>query len=169
MSAIGAQPAALAYLQQRGIPFRVFRHAHPPASLMQAATERGQRMDQVVRSLVFRTEDGRFVLVLLPGGYRAHWPTLRRVLGARRLTLATPEEVLQVTGARVGTVSPWAWRHPPARILVDLRVLEHQEVSVGSGVPGLAVLLHPHDLLRSLPTYELGEFGYPQETAGGEV
>jgi len=151
-------------LIQKGIPFRVFRHTPPPATLAQAAAERGQRLEQVVRSIVFRTEHHAYVLLLLPGGYRAHWPTLRKALGVRRLTLATPEEVLNITGAPIGAVSPWGWPHPPRYILVDEDVLQHEEVSTGSGQPGVALVLKSQDLLRALPRPRLGRFGHPQST-----
>ncbi len=156
---------AMQVLARKGIPFRVFRHATPPATLAQAATERGQRLEQVVRSIVFRTEDHAYVLLLLPGGYRAHWPTLRKTLGVRRLTLATPEEVLEVTGAPVGAISPWGWPHPPRHILVDEAILEHEEVSTGSGQPGVALVLKSQDLLKALPHPLLGRFGHPQTTS----
>ena len=158
------ETSATKVLIQKGIPFRVFRHATPPATLAQAAVERGQRLEQVVRSIVFRTEHHEYVLLLLPGGYRAHWPTLRKTLGVRRLTLATPEEVLEVTGAPVGAVSPWGWPHPPRHILVDEDILQHEEISTGSGQPGVALVLKAQDLLRALPHPLLGRFGHPQAT-----
>ncbi len=162
-------PPAARELQARGIPFRLFRHPHPPASLEEAAASRGQRVDQVVRSLVFRAPGEAYVLLLLPGGYRAHWPTLRRTLGVRRLTLATPDEVLRVTGAPVGAVAPWGWPHPPRYVLLDEAILKHAEVSTGSGVPGLALILRTEDFVRALPRHRIGRFGQPvtSETPGG--
>ena len=41
-------------LRKLGIPHRTFRHAGAVNSLEQAASERGQKPEQVVRSLVFR-------------------------------------------------------------------------------------------------------------------
>ncbi len=159
------RPPATRILDRLGIPYRIFWHSTPPSSLAQAAAERGQRLEQIVRSIVFRTENHSYVLLLLPGGYRAHWPTLRKTLGVRRLTLASPAEVREVTGAPIGAVSPWGWLRPPQRILMDETILHQEEISTGSGLPGVAILLKPQDLLQSLPNPLLGRFGQPHPSS----
>lgn len=152
---------AMQTLEALDIPYRVFRHARPPASLADAARERSQELGQVVRSIVFRSGT-RYFLLLLPGGCRAEWSRLRKALGLRRVTLATPEEVLRVTGAPVGAVSPWGWPHPPDMVLVDRRVFRYDEISLGSGLPGVALLLRSEDLRRALPPNSLiGDFSEP--------
>ncbi len=156
----------LAALRAAGVPYRVFVHPEPPRSLARAAQERGQRLEQVVRSILFRDAAHRFVLLLLPGGYRADWPGLRRYLGQRRLTLARPEEVLAVTGYPIGAVGPLGLRQP-VRLLADERVFAPEEVSLGSGVRGAAVILRSADLRRVLEAQgvEIGRFGVPEEAA----
>ncbi len=153
----------LAALRRAGVPFRVFVHPAPPKTLAQAAQERGQALHQVVRSILFRDAQHRFVLLLLPGGYRADWPGLRRYLGQRRLTLATPDEVLAVTGYPIGAVGPLGLRQP-VRLLADERVFEPEEISMGSGVRGVAVVLRSADLRRVLEAQglEVGRFGVLQ-------
>ncbi len=135
-------------LQAQGIPFRLYRHTGPIRSLEEAARERGQEVEQVVRSLLFRAE-GKFVLVLMPGGLRVDWAALRRYLGVRRVTTATEEEVLAVTGYPRGAVGPLGLRQP-VRVLADPRVFAPEEISMGSGEPGVAVLLRSVDLRRAL-------------------
>ncbi|NPA06900.1 MAG: YbaK/EbsC family protein [Chloroflexi bacterium] len=148
-------------LRAAGVPFRVFVHDEPPKDLARAARERGQTLHQVVRSILFRDAEHRFILLLLPGGYRADWATLRRYLGQRRLTLATPEEVLEVTGYPIGAVGPLGLRQP-VRLLVDERVFEPEEISMGSGLRGVAVILRSEDLRRLLADRaEVGRFGSP--------
>ncbi len=154
----------LAALRAAGVPFRLFVHPEPPRSLARAAQERGQRLEQVVRSILFRDPAHRFVLLLLPGGYRADWPALRRYLGQRRLTLARADEVLAVTGYPIGAVGPLGLRQP-VRLLADRRVFAPAEVSMGSGVRGVAVVLRSADLRRVLEAQgvEIGDFGVRAE------
>ncbi len=156
----------LAALRQAGVPFRLFVHPEPPSSLAQAARERGQRLEQVVRSILFRDADHRFILLLLPGGYRADWAGLRRYLGQRRLTLARADEVLAVTGYPIGAVGPLGLRQP-VRLLADERVFAPPEISLGSGVRGVAVILRSADLRRLLEEQgmEIGSFGQPREVS----
>jgi prolyl-tRNA editing enzyme YbaK/EbsC (Cys-tRNA(Pro) deacylase) len=74
-------------------------------------------------------------------------------MGRSRLTLASEAEVLAVTGYPLGAVSPFGLPQP-LRILVDHSVLEEQELSIGSGERGLAVILKRDDLLRALGEVE---------------
>ena len=149
--------AASQYLDGLGIPYRFFEHVGPVESLEQAAAERGQRPGQVVRSILFRLEESKFCMVLAGGPRQVSWPVLRRHLNQRRLTMATPEEVLEVTGYRIGAVSPFGLLQV-VRVLVDRSVLAEEEVSLGSGVRGLALVMLSADLLRALPQAEVGEF-----------
>ncbi len=142
-------PPVARVLQSQGIPFRLYRHAQPIRSLEQAAQERGQRLEQVVRALLFRVGEGKFVLVLMPGGLRVDWAALRRHLGVSRVTTATPEEVLAVTGYPVGAVGPLGLRQS-VPILADPRAFTPREVSIGSGERGVAVILQGADLRRAL-------------------
>lgn len=143
-------------LEARGIPYTLHEHAGPIHSLEQAARERGLLPAQIVRSLVFRTETGAFVMLLIPGLGRASWARLRQTLGVSRLTTATPEELMRVTGYEAGAVSPFGL-HQPLRILADRSLLDQETVSIGAGIRNAGVVLRSTDLLRALAP-ELGDF-----------
>jgi Cys-tRNA(Pro)/Cys-tRNA(Cys) deacylase len=136
-------------LDEQGIPYRLFRHPGPIHSLEQAAQERGQQPEQVVRSILFRLAEDEFIMVLAAGPRQISWPALRAHLGTSRMTMANEEEVLAVTGYPRGAVSPFGLP-APLRILVDSSVWEPEEVSIGSGVRGLTVILNRDDLRRAL-------------------
>ena len=141
------------WLEERGIPHRMFRHAGPAVTLEQAAEERGQRPEQVIRSLVFRIGSEDFIIVLAAGPNQVSWKRLRAYVGQNRLTMATPNEVLKATGYRIGTVSPFGLAMP-MRMLMDQSVFSEQEVSVGSGEAGVGIIMTVADLLRALPVAE---------------
>jgi Cys-tRNA(Pro)/Cys-tRNA(Cys) deacylase len=140
-----------------GIGHRLFRHPGPVISLEQAAAERGQQPEQVVRSIVFRVGEGDFVMVLVAGRRQVSWRALRRYLGQSRLTTATEAELLHATGYAVGAVSPFGLP-APMRVLVDESVLAPAEISLGSGERGATVILRSLDLRRGLPQAEVGRF-----------
>jgi Cys-tRNA(Pro)/Cys-tRNA(Cys) deacylase len=144
-------------LEAKKTTFRVFKHAGPVKSLEQAAEERGQKPEQVVRSIVFRLEEGEYVMVLIAGPSQIAWPSLRHYLGRSRISMASPEEVLEATGYRTGAVSPFGLPKP-MRILVDERLLEQEEVSIGSGERGVTVILGVADLKEALGEFEVGDF-----------
>ncbi len=144
-------------LTELGISHRVFRHAGQLTSLEQAASERGQQPGQVVRSIVFRLGEGRFAMVIVAGPAQISWPALRAHFGQSRLTMADPAEVLQVTGYRIGTVSP-VGISTPMPILVDESVLQFEELSMGSGLPNTGIILQRDDLLKILDGAQVGNF-----------
>jgi Cys-tRNA(Pro) deacylase len=144
------------YLSSSNIPFRVFRHPGPVQSLEQAAEERQQSPEQVVRSILFRIGQGDYVMVLIAGPAQVSWPALRGYLGLSRLTMASREEVLEVTGYETGAVSPFGLP-VPLRVLVDNSVLDQEEISIGSGERGTTVIMKTNDLINALDGAEFGD------------
>ena len=136
-------------LETLGVPYRLFRHPGPVTSLEQAARERGQQPEQVIRSIVFRVAKDEYVMVLVAGSQQVLWPRLRRHLGQSRITLANEAELLSATGYVVGAVSPFGLR-TPLPILIDESVLAMDEISIGSGERGASVIMRSVDLLKAL-------------------
>src|SRR5512135_441764 len=122
-------PASLA-LEAIGIPHQVFRHTGPVDSLEQAARERGQQPEQVVRSILFRLGEDQYLMALAGGPAQISWKKLRKYVGQSRLTMASEDEVLSVTGYRIGAVSPFGLKRA-VRVLVDPGILKQDEVSLG--------------------------------------
>lgn len=149
-----ASTSATQALDRLAIPYRLFEHPRVPGSLEQAAQDRGQLPEQVVRSLLFRIAQGEFILVLAAGSQQVSWPRLRAYLGVSRITMAREQEVLEFTGYPIGAVSPLGLVHP-IRILAGTSVFEPEEVSIGSGVRGLAILLKSSDLHQALEKVEI--------------
>jgi len=140
-----------------GVSYRLHLHQGPISSVEQAARERGLIPEQIIRSLLFRLENGEFVLVLMPGPGKVSWPKLRRRLGVTRLTTAAAEIVQSITGYPPGSVSPYGLPST-VRLLADLRLLRHTTVSIGAGIPDAGVILRTEDLLRTLQP-ELDDLG----------
>lgn len=144
-------------LDRQGIPYRFFRHAGPISSLEQAAHERGQRPEQIIRSILFRLAEDDYVMVLVAGAQQVDWPTLRRYLGVTRMTMASEDEVLAVTGYPLGAVSPFGLPQS-LRILADDSIFTEEEVSIGSGIRYTTVIMRQEDLQKALGVVERGIF-----------
>lgn len=136
------------------IPYRTFQHAGPVESLEQAASERGQLPEQVIRSIVFRLSADAYVMVLMAGAQQVSWSALRKYLDVSRVSMANADELRTVTGYEIGAVSPFGLPHP-MRVLADPGVFASPEISIGSGVRGLTVILSSADLERALPDAEI--------------
>ncbi len=146
-------PVSIA-LEKLGVPHKVFRHENPVTSFEQAAGERGQRVSQVVRSILFRIAEDEFVMVLIAGSAQISWKIMRKYLGLSRITMAAEDEVLAVTGYRVGTVSPFGLPHP-LKVLIDPSVMDEEEISIGSGIRNTAIILKSADLHHVLSEAEI--------------
>jgi Cys-tRNA(Pro) deacylase len=136
-------------LETLGVPHTIFRHENPVRSFEQAASDRGQRPEQVVRSILFRIAEDEFVMALVAGPAQVSWKILRKYLGRSRVSMATEDEVLAVTGYRIGTVGPFGLPNP-LKVLIDASVMREEEVSIGSGMRNTAIILKSADLQRAL-------------------
>ena len=150
---VNKPPASIA-LEGLGTPHRIFFHEGTVNSFEQAARERGQRESQVVRSILFQIRPEEFVMVLVAGPAQVDWKKLRQLVGRSRVRMATEDEVLEITGYRVGTVSPFGMKNK-VKVLIEASVLKEEEVSIGSGVRNTAIILSSADLRHALRDSEI--------------
>ena len=150
-------PASIA-LDQLGIPHRLFRHKTPVTSFEQAASDRNQRPEQIVRSILFQIRDGEFLMVLMAGPSQVDWKKLRQLVKRSRIRMATEDEVLEVTGYRIGTVSPFGLKNQ-VEVKIDASVLREEEISIGSGIRNTAIIMKSEDVRKALGEVEIVELG----------
>jgi Cys-tRNA(Pro) deacylase len=150
------KPPASIELDLVGIPHRLFRHEKPVHSFEEAASARGQRPEQIVRSILFQVRPDEFVMVLMAGPDQVDWKTLRGIVKRSRVRMATEEEVLEITGYRVGTVSPFGLKNQ-ARVMIDASVLKEEEISIGSGIRNTAIIMQSEDVRKALGDVEIVE------------
>lgn len=150
------QPPVSIALEKLNIPHQIFRHETPVDSFEKAASDRGQRPSQIVRTILFRVTEDEFALALVAGPGQISWKILRKLLGKSRITMATEEEVLAVTGYRIGTVGPFGLLRP-VRMFIEAGVLQEEEVSIGSGMRDTAVIIKSADLKKALGNVDIVE------------
>lgn len=128
-----------------GVGFRLVHYGNV-ASAEEAAERRGIDISQLAKTLVLRVEEDRYLLVLVPGHSGMDYKKLRDHLGVRRLTMPDPDEALEATGYRRGTITPLGSGLPA---ILDRGLIGHAEISLGSGVDGWAIHLDPADLVEA--------------------
>ena len=97
-------------------------------------------------------------MVLMAGSGQVDWKKLRQFVKRSRVRMATEDEVLEVTGYRIGTVSPFGVRNQ-VRVLLDASALREEEISIGSGVRNTAIIMKSEDIRRALGDVEIVELG----------
>ena len=148
------QPPASLALDSLGIEHRVFIHDKPVTSFEEAASHRNPRPGQIVRSILFNIRPEEYLMVLVAGPDQIDWKKLRQFVKRSRVRMATEEEVLEVTGYRIGTVSPFGVKNQ-VQVLIDASVLKEAEVSIGSGVRNMAIIMQSAELRKALAESEV--------------
>ncbi len=149
-------PVSLA-LDALNAPHRIFYHKKPFKTMAEAAEAREQDISQLVRSILFRVGKEKFMLALIAGPTQISWAAMRAHLGQSRMTMASKDEVLRVTGYPIGTVAPFGLpRSLP--LLADRSVFVHEEISFGSGQRGTAIIMKTADFKKALGEVEIGDF-----------
>jgi len=127
-----------------GIDFREIRYGKV-SSVEEAAAARGVSVAAVVKSLLVRRGEDDYLLVLVPGDRSISWPKLRSLLGVSRLSMPDADTAFDVTGYRRGTITPLGLDLP---VVSDERLVG-QEITLGSGEPGVAIGLEADPLIAA--------------------
>jgi prolyl-tRNA editing enzyme YbaK/EbsC (Cys-tRNA(Pro) deacylase) len=135
-----------AYLDAAGAEARLEEVAIDSATAAGAADAIGCTLGQIVKSLVVLC-DGTPVIVLVPGDRRADTGKIAKLTSVRRVTIAGPDVVREVTGFDPGAVAPFPL--PVAtEVIMERRLLRHAVVWAGAGSPHHLVRLAPDELAR---------------------
>ena len=149
-------------LNQHNIAFNIIEiplseDKKPIRNLEALLESEGLDPTSVVRSLLFRTGSGDFVLLAVAGSGRADWATLRKHLEVRKMTMAEFDDIEQETGYVMGAVPPIALPET-LRVLIDNSVEGYENIVIGSGVLGYALALRSDDLKEVMSNADHGQF-----------
>jgi len=133
-------------LDRNGISYEVFEH-EPVYTSEQAARVRRVELSTGAKALVLKMEEGGFVLGLVAANRRVDLSKLAKVAGTRRLSLASPREVLNATGCEVGSVHPFGNLHGIPTYL-DVSVLENETVNFNAGLHTVSIQMRSRDLVK---------------------
>jgi prolyl-tRNA editing enzyme YbaK/EbsC (Cys-tRNA(Pro) deacylase) len=108
-------------LIERGVGFEEFEH-EAVYTCEQAAKVRGlESAEEGIKSMIFKTDAGRFILVLNPGNQRIDTKKIAQMEKTKDLMLATPKEVERIAGVPIGCVAPFG-------LMRKLRTYLHSEL-----------------------------------------
>ena len=97
-------------LSEKEINYEVIDHEHVHTAT-DAAKARGlETPKEGVKSLIFKTGEGNFVLVLVRGDKKADTKKIKELEHTKNLFLASPEEVEKLAGVSIGSVGPFGLR-----------------------------------------------------------
>ena len=134
-------------LKALGVTSQVVELPESTRSAAEAAQAIGCRVEQIVKSLVFRGQStNRPILAIVSGGNRVDEEKLA-VLVAEPVAKADAEYVRQRTGYAIGGVPPVG--HVESLVcVVDEDLLQYEQIWAAAGTPRAVFRLTPADLQR---------------------
>jgi Cys-tRNA(Pro)/Cys-tRNA(Cys) deacylase len=142
--------AAHQFLDRLGLPYR--RMSFPAATEKGAANVAralGFRERQMIKTLIFETDHGERLLVMVGGDQNVVSGLLKKAVGSRNIRMASPDAVIETTGYAIGSVPPFGWQPPRFRSFIDQSLLDESELGVGTGQWGEEIIIRPIDLIRA--------------------
>ena len=98
-----------------------------------AATALGCNVGAIVKSLLFNAGSS-FVLCLVSGDQRCSLNKLKKIIGEKDVSMATPEDVKKITGYTIGGVSPTG-HLTKVKIYIDSNLRRFTKVFAAAGHP----------------------------------
>jgi Cys-tRNA(Pro) deacylase len=144
-----ATQRVVAELRQRGLTVEVRHFPAGTRTAADAAAAIGTHLNRIVKSLVLLA-DHQPVLALVCGVHRVDPAKLARHVGATAATMASAEQVRQMTGFVVGGVPPVLPIDVRQRFraVMDPDLLEHDVVWAAAGTPDTVFAIAPETLRR---------------------
>lgn len=136
-------------LDAHHIPYRLLPHSEPVFTVDAAAAQRGVIREEMVKSILLRDKNRRYVMACIPGDARLNPQAVQTILGGdwQRLTFASAEEIQAVTGYVQGAVNPLCLPDN-VPVIFDHTLAQFTNVNISTGDPMAGLELRAADLIR---------------------
>jgi len=122
---------------------------HPRGGTKASSEALGVDEHAVVKTLIFETERGDPLCILMHGDREVSAKQLARLIGTKTVAPCTPEVADRHSGYQVGGTSPFGLRHQMPMYL-QTTVLELPRIYLNGGARGFLVEIDPREVERVL-------------------
>lgn len=137
---------------QNNAQYRVLHHETAGKTSQSVAEIRGTELGQGAKALCCVVKGNgikQYVLAILPADLQADLIKLARALGGRRASLASPTEVMELTGCVFGAVPPVSF-HPDMILVADPQLFSrYDELAFNAGALNTSIIIKTEDYQRS--------------------
>lgn len=132
-------------LDSEGIQYALLEHKAADTSEEEAEIM-GIRLSQAAKSLIM-IGDGKPLMIVLGGKDKVDFKKFKRTVGIKNLQMAKLDQVLEITGAEIGTVPPFGdlFNLP---LYVDTHLAEEKEIVFGTGLHTKSIRMDYSDFER---------------------
>jgi len=143
-------PAIQSFLEASGLPFEVWPCDPELADTAVFCEHYGVALENSANAILVRSKTGdrKFVVCVLLATDRLNTNhTVRKKMGARKVSFASADETREMTGMEIGGVTPLALPED-LPIWIDDAVMRCEYVMLGGGNRDCKIKLDPQALLR---------------------
>jgi Cys-tRNA(Pro)/Cys-tRNA(Cys) deacylase len=112
-----------------------------------AAKATGVELRRVTKNLVSVTDDGRHVLLIVPGDRKVDLEKAAKILGVKHLRLVAFDQAEKISGYPPGG-TPSVGHKEKMRVLLDKTLLDYDTVYCGGGSRNRLLELKVQDIIR---------------------
>ena len=136
------------FMHAQGIAGEILHLEVPTPTVESAAQAVQSEVEQIIKSILFLV-DGQPVLAIACGTSSIGRRPIADLFGVgkKRIKLASPEIVREISGYEVGAMPPFG-HQKPLTTLIDRRVLELRQAYAGGGAENALLRLDPQEILR---------------------
>lgn len=136
-------------LEARKIPFLAYGLPEEKLGALETARLLNVPPEQVFKTIVIKREGkGKPILAVVPGDSEVDLKALAKVVGEKKLFLASEREAESLTGLLTGGISPLALINRGFQVIVDQSASTFDSVHISGGQRGLNIRLPASDLLN---------------------
>lgn len=136
-------------LEARKIPFLAYELPEEKLGALETARLLNVPPEQVFKTIVIKREGkGKPILAVVPGDSEVDLKALAKVVGEKKLFLASEREAEALTGLLTGGISPLALINKGFQVIVDQSASTFDSVHISGGQRGLNIRLPGSDLLK---------------------
>lgn len=106
------------------------------------------RPEQVVKTLILKGKSGKFYLCLTGGNSKLDYKALKRLLKEKDIMMATPDEIYDQTGYKLGAIPAFELKNKLKTILAST-LQDEDKLYIGTGKFGYDFVLSPSDLQKA--------------------
>ena len=147
--------SAIRFLREKKITFVPFLYRYEEhGGTHQFAAEFNVPNHQVIKTLIFETDQKKPLLVLMHGDREVSTKQLARIIGAKQVIPCDANTAQRHTGYQFGGTSPFGTRHQ-LPVYVEKTILNLQKIYINGGKRGFIIEITPRDLCTALELIEV--------------
>ncbi|MEM7335308.1 MAG: aminoacyl-tRNA deacylase [Chloroflexota bacterium] len=139
-------------LEGKKIPYEAFEYSPDQKDAVLVAEAVGHPPEQVFKTLVVQPEDSspksKWSLAIIPANHQLNLKKLAKVIGAKKLKMATYKQAEQRTGLQVGGISAIAVMNKGFAVYLHESANEFTHLVISAGKRGLQVKLGVDDFVK---------------------